>query len=514
MSKFIQKHKIVIVFNSITVLILALVSVFIYTSEFNKYEKLHDDFAEGIVEQSVVVFDEWINNQIELVHSLSENDYIIDMCLNPTPENVMRAKGIIEEHHTDSKYYHMVTLSISSDQYPLFPIDTVFLDSINGRVIGDSIFQKIDIMRFLENEKELVSTQFDSMIWGKNVIEIGVPIINDGKMIGIINGTLLIDQFGKSYLSNTTFGESGFLALLDYNGKIIAHKDKEALNSLFKARPDLFKKAMDELAPLIRKGNTHYYASFLSTKKRYYSSVIEHDSFDNISLHVVYGQDYNEIFDSLMPLKQLLGLMILTFLAFSSLIFIITTSFNRQKIITDEIQVQNKMLEDKVKEREEELNTKMKLDSMTKIFNHNYMFEFVEEHISNKDLCLSAFMIDLDFFKRINDQFGHQVGDEVIMRVVTDVNLKLNHHMAFGRYGGEEFLVINHSEPIDEMVFSELLRSTIEEIEINDQRVKVTASIGVVRWNNHTLNQFIKAVDDAVYHAKKAGRNCVYLEDS
>ena len=152
-------------------------------------------------------------------------------------------------------------------------------------------------------------------------------------------------------------------------------------------------------------------------------------------------------------------------------------------------------------------------DPLTKTYNRLKMDEvFTQEIRSSKRYCspLSVIMIDIDYFKRINDQFGHTVGDRVLEKIaqLTKSNLRTNDFL--GRWGGEEFLIICPSTDIKNVhVTAEKLRITLEKTKFPEVD-NVTASFGVAEWKvGENQESLISRADSALYRSKNAGRNRV-----
>jgi diguanylate cyclase (GGDEF)-like protein len=136
-----------------------------------------------------------------------------------------------------------------------------------------------------------------------------------------------------------------------------------------------------------------------------------------------------------------------------------------------------------------------------------------------------ALMIDLDFFKRINDNYGHLAGDDVLKAVAALVKSETRAHDLAGRFGGEEFVALLASSSKDEAIAAaERIRQLISELVIhtrNNQGELVTidhqtASIGVAAFplDGSTLDEVMASADSAVYAAKRSGRNCVHTSPS
>jgi diguanylate cyclase (GGDEF)-like protein len=128
-----------------------------------------------------------------------------------------------------------------------------------------------------------------------------------------------------------------------------------------------------------------------------------------------------------------------------------------------------------------------------------------------------VFLMDLDNFKQINDTYGHKAGDTVIKTVAGVCNNSLRVTDIFGRYGGEEFMAFLPETPSEKAFqVAERLRQNIAgtRIDLDNNSIYVTASIGVAcveKAGNIGLDELLKNADEALYEAKKAGRNCVRL---
>ncbi len=169
------------------------------------------------------------------------------------------------------------------------------------------------------------------------------------------------------------------------------------------------------------------------------------------------------------------------------------------------------------KELERELRMAAVTDRQTGIYNRQYLFEHVEQAIRevdryDGDLCLVMF--DLDRFKQINDQLGHDGGDEVLGRVVECVRSKLRDTDVFARWGGEEFMILAPwIERGGAERLADKLRATIRTIEVNGGE-QVTASFGVgIYRKGEQWRRLLKRLDNALYEAKAAGRDCIRFAD-
>jgi diguanylate cyclase (GGDEF)-like protein len=121
-------------------------------------------------------------------------------------------------------------------------------------------------------------------------------------------------------------------------------------------------------------------------------------------------------------------------------------------------------------------------------------------------------MFDIDFFKHINDSFGHDVGDKVLKAVAKMVSENIRNTDIFARYGGEEFIIIApETTKEDAKILAEKLRSLIRNLHF-EEGINVTCSFGVASLEKHdTKETLLKRADEALYEAKKTGRNKVVV---
>ncbi|WP_075428062.1 diguanylate cyclase [Selenomonas sp. GACV-9] len=154
-------------------------------------------------------------------------------------------------------------------------------------------------------------------------------------------------------------------------------------------------------------------------------------------------------------------------------------------------------------------------DRLTGLLNRGAVEQILKREIERSDmsfnLTLGAIMVDLDHFKRINDTFGHEVGDEVLRTVAKVMQGALRSSDYVGRWGGEEFmLVLPGCNLKDAVMVAERIRTCISEQTILPDGSHATASLGVTVTNNgDTLDGVYGRLDDELYKAKRLGRNRV-----
>jgi len=162
----------------------------------------------------------------------------------------------------------------------------------------------------------------------------------------------------------------------------------------------------------------------------------------------------------------------------------------------------------------EKLRTQSLRDPLTGLYNRRYMEDALERYCSLAERSggsTSVMMIDLDHFKRLNDEHGHAKGDAVLRDVAAQITGALRPSDVVARYGGEELMVILPQCDLDDAVLkAELLRARVEALS-EVHRAKITASFGIASIPETSTGpiDLVSLADEALYEAKQAGRNCI-----
>lgn len=155
-------------------------------------------------------------------------------------------------------------------------------------------------------------------------------------------------------------------------------------------------------------------------------------------------------------------------------------------------------------------------DSLTGLFNRRHMIALMDTELSKyqrRSSHLTLMLMDLDHFKQINDQYGHDIGDQVLVTVSDLLKSSMREQDYIGRWGGEEFLAVLPETDLDQATASaERIRQAIQTLVIDsdDKNVSVTISIGITQHRaEELLSNAIARADHALYASKSDGRNRV-----
>lgn len=182
------------------------------------------------------------------------------------------------------------------------------------------------------------------------------------------------------------------------------------------------------------------------------------------------------------------------------------------------IHVRLKELREALEEKNRQLQEMANRDGLTGLFNHRYFHEQLSKDFLRARRyheSLSCILLDIDYFKKFNDNYGHQTGDVVLSTLGRVIEEAIRDSDFAARYGGEEFAVIlYHADQPAAVHVAERLRQMVEDREIHDKdkMLHVTISVGVATFPHEEIRdskKLIECADKALYKAKENGRNRV-----
>ncbi len=194
---------------------------------------------------------------------------------------------------------------------------------------------------------------------------------------------------------------------------------------------------------------------------------------------------------------------------------------------TEYLEQANTRLENEVRERTKELKKANKAleiekqafknlsctDQLTGLYNRykvRELFEFEQEQMIRYNTELSVILIDLDFFKSVNDRYGHNAGDAVLKEIALILQLIVRRSDIVARWGGEEFIIVTPKTTLEQSInLAEKIRQQVKSTSFSNAG-RITVSFGVASFKKtDTLEAIIQRADQALYRAKESGRNNV-----
>lgn len=175
-------------------------------------------------------------------------------------------------------------------------------------------------------------------------------------------------------------------------------------------------------------------------------------------------------------------------------------------------------------ERELQVKRQAMTDNLTKLYNRHTLIEKLEQAVAlalKDKLPMAVLLLDLDFFKEINDAYGHLVGDEVLHKIATSLEAEVAGNGIIGRYGGEEFCaVLPNADMVRATQVATRCHQEVQKISFHSQgkQFNLTLSIGICAYlpgatDNLQLlcTELMRSADHALYAAKNNGRNCIHV---
>lgn len=408
------------------------------------------------------------------------------------------------------------------------------------------------------------------LVTGEPLIALGVPVFDSqNEWSGIVAVSISVDYLSKR-LAKVKLGNSSYAWIADNDGNVVSHPNNALIleANIFDADSIGFD-GFGSIAQQTRQhdiGYGHYYDENVGQPKIVTFSTI--DTLPGWTLFVT--TEESDIFLDIKALVEdvTITLLVVT-IVFMPIIFYLTNSVTRPileltkdvknsvsshytefagqnsldeigqlsnafKNTIEEIRQHNRNLEDVVARRTNELNdanhdlamsvkllneNNQKLtwlamyDPLTNLFNRRALINQVHQELANKTMNVhstSLILIDLDYFKAVNDTFGHDVGDQVLMHVADFLSANVRKQDLIARWGGEEFVILLGDTSIEQ---SEQIATNLQEKMKLENFLPVTSmtfSAGVATLSaGQSFDDLIANADKALYTAKKSGRNCV-----
>ena len=336
------------------------------------------------------------------------------------------------------------------------------------------------------------------------MIRIGSPIFSkQGKKLGIIllnyNAQELLNR-----LKQTSHSVPGRLFVINQDGYfILAQNSNQEWGNMLSSRKDMNAK---KLFPTMWKKLNGKSSAKIYTKRGIFfvkdiTSTLPALQFGDLKLKFVW----------LVPWQDIIPNAIKYYLV--ALLLLLIASFFISWIWA--------LLKIKQEEHKKELEFLAKTDPLTRLANRHELFrlgKFEFDRAKRFKKPFSALMFDLDFFKKVNDTYGHLNGDKALVATAHALKSTIRTIDFVARFGGEEFVIILPETSTESAkILAEKLRREIAHIKIpcNGTQYSFTASIGVSTWNEQDANidSVINRADENLYKAKEGGRNQVVAED-
>ena len=550
----------------LTILIIVLSSQLLYFSKKISIESV-DLQLNGLVQniQTTIKNNENVNiNIVDMLSLMNEKDHF-NLYIN-----ILKSHPHLYSVYTgynDGSFYEIINLNIHKslkDTYKTKDTDRWLLIKISAQTPN-----KRELLLF-DEDLNLTSSKiednsydprnrpwYESAILNENTIKtppyryshinnVGITYAKDvDKSKNVVAIDVLTDDFATLYKKhiNKDFVN---VVIFQENGLVLSSSNKD--NSLFEKFFEKNKNINDYKELKVVDIN----------KKEYITKIVQLDTLNKQEYIVIFA-DYEKITEPYLAqtFKLLLTFIIIAFLMFPIMIYlsgiIIKPIYN---LVKQSIKIKNRKyndvsqiespileiallsasfenmaqsinsyqnsLEEKVKQRTEELLVKnaelLRLsitDNLTKLYNRVKLDKSLQEEMNRSlryNTNFSIILLDIDYFKKVNDNFGHQVGDEVLIESAQVLSKNIRNVDILGRWGGEEFLVICPETKIEDAIkVASHINAAIKLHKFTTYPNTVTMSLGVASFNKDIKNvdDIILNADKALYQAKEEGRDKV-----
>ncbi len=425
----------------------------------------------------------------------------------------------------------------------------------------------------INNNQLTISDPYMDLNSKEMSVSVGRPILENGKIVGVRAADILISTIINE-ISQLNFGEIGFVWIINERGNFIYHPDESIINkniyevSGISGIPS--KEALSDGGEVryIFNGSkrTALFRKIPNSEWILGVTVLDNRAFSNLerlkSLYLILSIVLSCIFGvTSYVLTRILAAPIIRIISFvdgiskgnldqtlelhfnkeidalavslNDMSLKLKKSFSQIEAQKQALSTYNSELEALVKMRTQDIeaaNEKLKAsnealekqattDYLTGISNRRSFFEMAYKEVCRSDreaspLCL--IIVDLDDFKHVNDQYGHAAGDEILVQTTLAMGECLRTYDLLGRLGGEEFVILlPETSEVQGLEIGERIRKKIEAaiIVFEDQSISVTVSMGlVVRESTaYCLEKAISQADEALYEAKRSGKNKVVV---
>ncbi|MCT7563907.1 diguanylate cyclase [Aliarcobacter butzleri] len=550
----------------LTILIIVLSSQLLYFSKKISIESV-DLQLNGLVQniQTTIKNNENVNiNIVDMLSLMNEKDHF-NLYIN-----ILKSHPHLYSVYTgynDGSFYEIINLNIHKslkDTYKTKDTDRWLLIKISAQtpnkrelLLFDE-YLNLTSSRVEENNYDPRNRPwYESAILNENTIKtppytyshinnVGITYAKDvDKSKNVVAIDVLTDDFATLYKKhiNKDFVN---VVIFQENGLVLSSSNKD--NSLFEKFFEKNKNINDYKELKVVDIN----------KKEYITKIVQLDTLNKQEYIVIFA-DYEKITEPYLAqtFKLLLTFIIIAFLMFPIMIYlsgiIIKPIYN---LVKQSIKIKNRKyndvsqiespileiallsasfenmaqsingyqnsLEEKVKQRTEELLVKnaelLRLsitDNLTKLYNRVKLDKSLQEEMNRSlryNTNFSIILLDIDYFKKVNDNFGHQVGDEVLIESAQVLSKNIRNVDILGRWGGEEFLVICPETKIEDAIkVASHINAAIKLHKFTTYPNTVTMSLGVASFNKDIKNvdDIILNADKALYQAKEEGRDRV-----
>lgn len=485
------------------------------------YKRATPDYMEDVVKKRLISHQEQLFHQLNSIYNLYKD-------IESKTNLKHRLEKIVKyARYGNNGYFWINNMDNMMVMHPIKP-------SYDNKIFIDTPlvpFVQLGVDRLKKEKKDSVFIKYKFYNPATKLYEFKVSLVKRFKpydwVIGtgryISDVTPLVKQQALKSIQASRYGKNGYFWINDTNYKMIMHPIKpEYNNKIFidSAEVPFVSLGVDSLKNTLKDSSVIKYSFYNPATGKYEDKLSIVKIFKPWNWIIgtgVYLNGINKSIEDVKKNKTIEEHKLIVNIITIGLIIIMVVLFLAYYLITKFIVNPMNTLSTE-KEYFEEI---AQIDFLTNILNRRAFYQEIEKYFAyakRNDIQVSVMMIDIDFFKKVNDTYGHDAGDFVLKTVAKVVKNSIREEDIFGRLGGEEFgICILNSTNESLCQIANKIRTNIQskEMKYNGTIIKITISIGGYNLYTH-LEDFkiaFNKADKALYEAKETGRNKVEIYD-
>lgn len=521
------------------IVITVIISLFIFIPtfyiEYQQTIKHQDEEMTNYLDAQAYFFDSWVTERSMDIHMIASLDVVKDY-------NYEESIIYFKEFKKNTEFTDLIFVNKEG----IVQFDTVTEYSKNG--VGVDVTDREYFQVAQKTKEPHITDILISKVTKKPIVAFASPILDDKQQFnGVVFGTIDLNTVDH-LLHESRVGFLGRAYVVNQDGILLTEVHAKKQNDT-DGKKDVFSQnfLIDEQAlALVKDESTQSPVSYKDAKGDWV--LAKSQPINQEKWHIISELKVWEAYLPLIKKFTLLAICILLGSFFTIKIMLyITRKIEEplQQLLEGVGNVEQGYYDYKIDEEQiapyakefqelcgafNQMSAKVKADTillkelsitcqLTKLYNRRYLLEqgelVFDECIKNEDYC-SCIALDIDFFKKVNDTYGHLIGDEVLKHVAKTMMNSVRDTDIVTRYGGEEFIILAPNTTLESAVkIAERIRRAVETnpYEMADQLIRITVSIGIAESidfdNISTIEALIDKADQALYAAKGSGRNQV-----
>jgi len=463
-----QLHRALILITFIIGLCIFIPTLFI---EFRQTIQHQNEEMVNYLNAQTYFFESWLTERSSDIHTIANLDFVKGY-------HYEKAQDFFQDFKDKTDFTDLIFVNKDG----IVQFDTVTELTTNGTGVNVQKREYFQIAK--KTQQPYITDIFISKVTNQPIVAFASPILNEQQEFnGVVFGTVNV-QIINQYLHESRVGFLGHAYIMNQNGMMLTElnvRNNDSSSEQFIVDEHILDFAVNNTA-----NDLHVYkdmnGKWVFAKSKPINQQGNYDYQINEHQLAPYAQEFQELCSSFNDMS---------------------TKVRQDTILLKELSI---------------------TCQLTKLYNRRYLIEqgelVFEKCLEDENAC-SCIAIDIDFFKKVNDTYGHLIGDEVLKHVANIISNSVRRVDLITRYGGEEFVILSPDTTIESAIkIAERVRENVEANPYTNDHVKinVTVSIGIAQYGRAsdvaTFYELLDKADQALYMAKESGRNQLRVYDS